>query len=170
MLLSALLAIVNLGIQPQLIASRPRLPLPRPSADAPKATINLNQTPAGTRRGEVLTLAIDVVESAWQPEGDAEPEVPVFAFAERGRSPSVPGPLIRVPQGTEVHLLIQNRVDSTLVIGGLRPGVSATNDTVQLAPGATRELQFRLDATGTFFYWGTLGGTTLDDRNGELDA
>jgi FtsP/CotA-like multicopper oxidase with cupredoxin domain len=163
MLFSAFVAIVGLGVQPQLIASRPRLPLPRPAANAPKATINLNHTPSGVRSGNVLTLAIDIVESAWRPEGDADPEVPIFAFAERGRSPSVPGPLIRVPRGTDVRLVIRNRVDSTLVIGGLRPGAAA-NDTVQLAPGATRELQFRLNAPGTFFYWGVLGGTTLADR------
>ena len=36
------------------------------------------------------------------------PGLPVEAFAEPGRAPSAPGPLIRVPQGTMIRALIRN--------------------------------------------------------------
>lgn len=157
-------AIAAVVIQAQLIAPQPRIPLPRPSATAVRATINHNRASAGVLKNGVLTIAIDALQSAWRPEGDTDPEVPVLAFAERGRSPQVPGPLIRVPQGTEVRLVIRNRADTSLVIGGLRPAVSTALDTIQLARGATRVLRYQLTAPGTYFYWGSLAGTMWADR------
>jgi FtsP/CotA-like multicopper oxidase with cupredoxin domain len=145
--------------------------------------INDNREPAGKLLNKVLTLSLDIVESAWRPEGKEDADLPVFAFAERGGEPHVPGPLLRVPQGTEIRLTITNRVDKEFMIGGLRPGTltpatsftfepgpllapqtdrwswSPTPDTIYLAPGATRELTYRLDTPGTYFYWGALKGT-----------
>lgn len=164
LLVSALVAGLTVGIHAQLLAPLPRVPLPRPAAGAARVALNDNRTPAGARAGAVLTLAIDVIQSAWRPEGDTDPEVPIFAFAERGRAPQVPGPLIRVPQGTEVRLVLRSTVDSALVIAGLRPGVAASLDTVHLAAHATRELQYRLNTAGTYLYWGAFLGTSLDDR------
>ena len=37
-------------------------------------------------------------------------------------------------------------------------------DTLTIAAGQTRELRYRLDKPGTYFYWGAFGGTTFDDR------
>ena len=124
MLPSILLGMVFGVTQAPLVSPPPRVPLPRPAADAIRASAHSNRVPAGTRVGGTLTIALDVVESAWKPEGDDDPEVPVLAFAEHGNAPTVPGPLIRVPQGTEVRVTLTNRVDSAITIGGLRPGVS----------------------------------------------
>ena len=164
LLISALVAGLTVGIHAQLVAPLPRVPLPKPAASAVRAAINDNRAPAGTRSSGVLTLSIDVIESAWRPEGDSDPEVPIFAFAERGRAPQVPGPLIRVPQGTEVRLVLRSSVDSALVVAGLRPGVAASLDTVHLAARATRELQYRLNTAGTYLYWGAFLGTSFEDR------
>jgi FtsP/CotA-like multicopper oxidase with cupredoxin domain len=152
------------ALQAPLVAAPVRVPLPQPAANAVRATVHSNRVASGTLRGQVLTLALDVVESAWRPEGETDPEVPIFAFAERGKTPTVPGPLIRVPQGTEVRLVIRNQVDTALFLGGLRPGVSGSTDTIHLARGETRELRYRLNTPGTYFYWGAFSGTAWPDR------
>jgi len=161
---SILLGIVLGVAQAPLVPPLPRVPLPRPAANAIRASVHSNHVPAGTRAGGTLTIALDVVESAWKPEGDDDPEVPVLAFAEHGKAPTVPGPLIRVPQGTEVRMTLTNRVDSAIIIRGLRPGVSDAADTLTIAAGQTRELRYRLAKPGSYFYWGAFDGTTLVDR------
>ena len=161
---SMLLTTIALGVHAQLVAPLPRIPLPRPVAGAPTVAINDNRTPAGTRDGSVLTLSLDVIESGWKPEGEEDPEVPVYAFAEAGKTPHVPGPLIRVSAGTEVRLMLRSRLSKALVVWGLRPGLGAS-DTVQLDAGATRELRYKLRTPGTYLYWGAFAGsTTMDDR------
>lgn len=40
----------------------------------------------------------------------------MYAFAEAGKTPQVPGPLIRVPEGTEVRLVLRNRVTKRLLL------------------------------------------------------
>lgn len=164
MFCATLLASITLGLPAQVVAALPRLPLPKPSATAVPATVHDNTVPGGTRAGGVVTLRLEVVESAWRPEGDAEPEVPILAFREPGKRPTVPGPLLRVRRGTEVRVIIESRVDSALTIGGLRPGVDSSADTVQLKAKGSRELRFRLDKPGTYFYWGALGRTNWSDR------
>ena len=42
------------------------------------------------------------------PQGDSLPGCETTAFDEVGKSPVVPGPLIRVAAGTEVHLTVRN--------------------------------------------------------------
>lgn len=95
--------------QESVVPPPPRTPLPRPVTGAPLATVNDNERPAGTRSGNTLTLALDIVEAAWQPEGEHDPVVRILAFAEPGKPPVVPGPLLRAPRGTTVRLTLRNR-------------------------------------------------------------
>lgn len=157
-------AVLGVVVHAQLAAHLPRVPLPRPAATAQRVAVHQNSTAAGTRAGRRLELALDVVEGAWRPEGSDDPEVPVLAFAEAGKTPLIPGPMIRVPQGTEVALTLRNRSDSALIIRGLRPGVGADGDSVHLAAQATRVLRFRLDSAGTFYYTGSFVGLSPEDR------
>ncbi|MBC8089854.1 MAG: multicopper oxidase domain-containing protein [Phycisphaerae bacterium] len=157
-------ALLGIVLNAQLVASLPRVPLPKPAVGVARAAVHQNTVAAGHLVGGKWRLELDVVESAWKPEGDTDPEVPILAFAERGRAPLVPGPLLRVRRGTTVSLSLRNRSDSTLVIGGLRPGARLKDDTVQLAAGATREIEFTLAIPGTYFYWGVFAGTSLDER------
>jgi FtsP/CotA-like multicopper oxidase with cupredoxin domain len=139
--------------------------LPRPAAGAPVARVNQNRHPAGTRNGGTLTLNLDVVEAALQAEGSHDPVVRILAFAESGKAPEVPAPLLRAPLGTLVHLTVRNHSDSAVMLGGFRPSLPAGQDTLHVAAGATRELRFRLDRVGNFFYWGVLKGlTSFEDR------
>lgn len=145
-------------LQDALLPAPPRVPLPRPVASAAMARVNQNRTPAGQLSRGVLTLALDVVEAAWQPEGADDPVVRVLALAEPGKAPEIPGPLLRAPAGTTVRLTLRNRSDSALMFGGFRQALKLADDTLHIAAGATREVTFRLDSVGTFFYWGVLKG------------
>jgi FtsP/CotA-like multicopper oxidase with cupredoxin domain len=137
-----------------------------------RVAINDNQSAAGVLRDGVLTLRLEVREGEWHPDRDSEPGIVVRAFAEEGKRSLIPGPLIRVPEGTEIHAFVRNPLArGTLVVHGLSTrGVSATRgaDTIQIQPGATREVRFVAGAPGTYYYWGTVesapaaDGSTID--------
>jgi FtsP/CotA-like multicopper oxidase with cupredoxin domain len=151
--------------QESVVPPAPREPLPRPVANAPLAHVNDNRRPAGRLSGGTLTLSLDIVEAAYQPEGEHDPVVRALAFAESGQAPHVPGPLLRAPVGTTVQLTLHNRSDSAVMLGGLRPSMPPDRDTLHVAAGATREITFRLDRIGNFFYWAALKGlSTYEDR------
>ena len=161
---AALLFAVSL-LQESVVPPPPRMPLPRPVANASLAQVNDNRRPAGQRTGDTLRLALDIVEAAYQPEGSHDPVVRALAFAEQGKAPEIPGPLLRAPLGTVVNLTLRNRSDSAIFLGGLRPSMPPGQDTVHVAAGATRSVSFRLDRVGNFFYWGALKGlNTYEDR------
>ena len=145
-------------MQESVVPPGPRDALPRPLATAPIAQVNDNRRPAGSFAGGTLTLRLDIVEAAYQPEGEHDPVVRILAFAEPGQAPVVPGPLLRAPVGTMVRLILRNRSDSAIVLGGLRHSMPQERDTVNIAAGATREISFRLAKVGNFFYWGMLNG------------
>lgn len=173
MLLSALHAMLVVAaplLQDAVIPPPPRVPLPRPVANAAMATINQNRAPAGRLARGTLTLSLDVVEAAWQPEGNDDPVVRVLALAETGKAPQVPGPLLRAPVGTTVRLTLRNRSDSALMFSGFRTSLKAADDTLQIAAHAARELTFRLDSAGTFAYWGVLKGLTAFAQRDWLDS
>src|SRR5215213_5836913 len=146
--LTAFLFATALPPQESVVPAAPRVPLPRPVANAQVARVNDNRRPAGALSGGTLTLSFDIVEAAFQPEGEHDPVVRILAFAESGRAPEVPGPLLRAPVGTTVRLTLRNLSDSAVMIGGLRPSMSPERDTVHLAAGASREITFRLDKVG----------------------
>ena len=61
-----------------------------------RAVANDNATPAGTMVGDTLTLRLTVAPVAWRILGDSDPAFTLLAFAEEGKAPTIPGPLIRV--------------------------------------------------------------------------
>ena len=79
-----------------------------------------NERAAGTLTGGVLRLRLDARIGKWYPHGDDGPAAEILAFAEVGKALQIPGPLIRVPAGTEVIASIKNSLaDSTLTVHGL---------------------------------------------------
>jgi FtsP/CotA-like multicopper oxidase with cupredoxin domain len=156
----AALALATAAPLPQesVMPAPPRASLPRPVPNAPMTQVNDNRRAAGHLSAGTLMLSLDIVEAAYQPEGEHDPVVRVLAFAESGEPPQVPGPLLRAPVGTTVQLTVRNRSDSAVMLGGLRPSMPSGGDTVQLAAGATRSITFRLDRVGNFFYWAALKG------------
>ncbi|HEU4722150.1 MAG TPA: multicopper oxidase domain-containing protein [Gemmatimonadaceae bacterium] len=133
---------------------------------------NDNRTPAGTLRDGVLTLRIEARLASWHPDGDDAPGAIVPAFAEAGGPARIPGPLIRVPAGTEVVVVLRNRLDgATLDVHGLGERIALASppvpEPVRLRPGETRTVRFRLSAPGTYYYWGTTTGRAFSYRIAE---
>lgn len=122
---------------------------------------NDNDRPAGVLESGVLTLRLELVRGKWHYLGDDRPGVEILAFREIGRDPENPGPLIRVPLGTEIRVTVANPLDVALVVHGLASRRVADMDSLVVPAGATREARFRADAAGTYFYWGTTTGSRL---------
>lgn len=134
-----------------------------------RVVINDNRTPAGTLRAGVLTIRLEAREGEWHPEGDAAPGIVIRAFAEKGKPLTVPGPMIRVPEGTDVDAYVTNTLSDSLRVTGLAPrGASGSADTSIIAPGETRELRFPTGKVGTYYYRGAAGPT--DTPRGIVDA
>ena len=157
---------VHLLVGCALLCALPAPDVRAPSAPADVAVANDNRHPAGSLRGGVLTLRLEVREGIWRPESDSGGALRVQAFAEAGGPLRVPGPLIRVPAGTEVLVSVHNTLrDSTLVVHGLTDRPAAGGDSaVRVAPGETRAVRFALRAPGTYYYWGSTTGLPLEHR------
>ncbi|MEO6526639.1 MAG: multicopper oxidase domain-containing protein [Gemmatimonadaceae bacterium] len=164
---------VLLLVSPMLGAARP-VPASRAPA-VERIVVNDNREPAGVLRDGVLTLRLEARDGEWHPDGESKPGIVVRAFAEKGKRLTVPGPLVRVPEGTEIRAFVTNTFShAPLVLHGMSPrGAHAANltDTVQIAAGATRELRFVAGAPGTYYYRATIAAAPTDDassRDAEL--
>jgi len=142
-------------------------------ATVPRVVTNDNRRPAGILRHGVLTLRLEARLADWHPEGDSAEGATVPAFAEQGRAARIPGPLIRVPSGTQVALTVRNSLAQRLTVRGLRARVAAadaraaTPDSIELARGESKDVRFTLDAPGTYYYYGSTRGQTVDWRAGD---
>jgi FtsP/CotA-like multicopper oxidase with cupredoxin domain len=133
----------------------PGISLAQASADAvPRISINDNRTAGGMLREGVLTIKLQVQRGMWHPDRDDGPGIPVLAFGEEGKPLQIPGPLIRVPAGTEIRATIRNAgSDSTIVVQGLAaPNAAEGSDTIHVKPGEVREVRFLATTPGTYFY------------------
>ncbi|MGQ0714680.1 MAG: multicopper oxidase domain-containing protein [Gemmatimonadaceae bacterium] len=132
-----------------------------PAADSTRVIPNDNRAPAGSLRANVLTIRLVARTALWRPEGSDGPELPIYAFAEEGKSPRIPGPLIRVPVGTEIDVSIRNTLPQALRVFGLQDRPGSSVDTLQLSPGAVTTVRFRAGAPGTYLYWGRTARDTF---------
>lgn len=137
---------------------------PRRAALAPLG-FHDNDRPAGRLANGELSLALEIRRGLWTPNGPDRPGTPMLAFAERGQPARVPGPLIRVRQGTRVRVTITNTSDSTIVLRGLAD--DPTQDSLLLVPGASGERRFTASEPGNRFYHGAFPGRTMRDRRTE---
>ena len=141
---------------------------PIPRHGPTRILANDNRRPAGTLRDGKLELKLDVINADWFPESESGPSIKMQAFAEQGRTPEIPGPMIRVPEGTEIHLTIHNSLpDSEVVVHGLHTRPATTDDIVRIPAGATREVTFQAGAPGSYFYWATTTKKPLAFRVGQ---
>src|SRR4029453_11134863 len=147
-----------------------------PKVEAPaqstfeRISINDNRTPSGTLSGRTLTVRLEARTGDWHPDRDTDPGVGVKAFGVEGAPLQIPGPLIRVTEGTEIHASVRNRIGGEpLVIHGLysRTGKPAA-DPIVIQPGETREIAFLAGLPGTYYYWGaTDAATPLPQRRSQ---
>jgi hypothetical protein len=80
---------------------------------------NDNRKAGGRLADGVLTIALSAGTGTWQPAGEQGPTIEVQAFGETAAPLTTPAPLIRVPEGTEIHASIHNHLSDTLRVFGL---------------------------------------------------
>jgi FtsP/CotA-like multicopper oxidase with cupredoxin domain len=147
--------------------------LPHPGSDRSKShppkrvATNDNRRPAGILRDGKLELKLDIVKAQWFPEAETGPSVLMQAFAEEGRAPEIPGPMIRVPEGTEIRIALHNSLDAEVIVHGLHTRPTMTDDVVNIPAGGTREVTFQSGSPGTYFYWATSSRKPLVYRDGK---
>ena len=140
----------------------------RVSPPLPEIAVSDNRLPQGRLSHRVLTIDLEAREGIWYPEDKDGPGLRVQAFAEVGRRPQIPGPIIRVREGTEIRVAVRNAIaGATLLLHGLHARPGSADDTIQLAPGERREVRFRTGSPGTYYYWATTTGKALPDRYGD---
>ena len=132
----------------------------------PIAAPNDNRTPAGTVQGSVLTISLEATRTMWHPDGDSLPGMEIEAFAESGKQPTAPGPLLRVKAGTEIHVSVRNSLEhDTLTFYIPAKIADATKrsalDSAVLTPGDKRELRVKAERPGNYLYYAN-GRTRLD--------
>lgn len=113
----------------------------------PTALVNDNRTPAGELKNGVLRLQLEIVKVTWYPQQDGGNSLQVYALSEKGKPPRIPGPVIRVPQGTEVQVELRNTLPVAMFVRGFR-----TPEPVTVAPGATAHVHFTAAVPGSYYY------------------
>jgi FtsP/CotA-like multicopper oxidase with cupredoxin domain len=135
------------------------------SSDLPRVAANDNRAPAGRLSAGVLELRLELRPATWYPEEENGGHLPVFAFAEEGRAPQIPGPLIRIPQNSQLHIHVRNSLPLAAKIYGLHAHPGDAEQSLALASGESRELQFPSGEPGTYFYWATTSGKPMPKRD-----
>ena len=141
------------------------------AAPAPAAVVTHdNLEPAGTLVDKVLTIRLEAVRATWRPEGTEGPVRDIYAFAVEGGAPNIPGPMIRVPAGTEIHMFVRNRLPVALKLHGIGPRPQARDESITMpAGGKTLQFRFKAGAPGTYYYWGQTADSVFINRTG-IDA
>src|SRR5579884_627702 len=134
------------------------------SESLPLIQANENHTPAGVLRDGVFTIQLEIARGEWHPEADNGMALSVYAFGETGHPLQNPGPLIRVPQGTEIHARLHNKLSVPITVHGLAE--AGSNAVLHIAPGSTEEARFKATTAGLFYYWGAAEVEDLKLRYG----
>src|SRR5690606_2383858 len=121
----------------------------RPNAPAERIAPNDNRRPAGRLANGVLTLRLEARNGTWYPDGADGLAREVAAFAEEGGPLQNPGPLIRVPAGTEVRVTVRNSLERPLTMFGLGSTRGIAADSFRIEPGEAREMRITAAEPGT---------------------
>lgn len=130
----------------------------------PLVVWNDNDRAAGVLTDGVLALELEVARGLWHPLGEERAGIEIVAFREVGGDLQNPGPMIRVPEGTEVHVTVGNPLADTLVVYGLSSRQVMPGEGLVVPPGQSRTRRFLADAEGTWYYWGTTTGARFEER------
>ncbi|HET8667405.1 MAG TPA: multicopper oxidase domain-containing protein [Terriglobales bacterium] len=133
----------------------------------PSVAANRNSKPAGRLERGVLVLALELREGQWSPEGGRAEPAPTFrinSFAEEGHSPQTPGPLIRVTEGTELHVSVHNLLPMRVTVHGLEQHPGNDDHALTVGPGETQEVRFNAGAPGSYIYWASTTAGDITQR------
>jgi FtsP/CotA-like multicopper oxidase with cupredoxin domain len=159
---------LTLALVLPVVAALPACTRQRP-ASLPATVPNANTSPAGVLAQGVLTVALEAKRATWHLDGDDRPGMSIGAFAEEGKPPSIPAPLLRVPRGTEIRVRVRNSLSEPITIQ-VPVAIHAANDagesdSVVIAPGAASEVRIHATTPGNYIYRATTR-TPLSDATG----
>ena len=120
--------------------------------------LNDNMEPAGDLQDGVLTLGLRAAKGEWRPEGPSGRVFRIEAFGADGTPLSVPAPLVRVPEGTEIRVRVRNDLDTPLRVGGLCERGGAVCPLLDVPPHDAVETRFKSGPPGTYHYWASSSG------------
>ena len=123
---------------------------PTPAID--RAVANDNRVAAGRVENDTLVVRLTIRPADWHILGDTAPAFRVLAFAEEGKLPTIPAPLIRMTVGTPTSIHVRNPLDDTLIVRGLS-GRGGFRDSLLIAPGQTAVVRSISSRVGTYAYW-----------------
>jgi FtsP/CotA-like multicopper oxidase with cupredoxin domain len=123
------------------------------AAGAEKIVANQNRVAAGKLENGVLDVKLELRRGAWRAEAEDGPQLFVQAFGEVGRATEIPGPLLRMTEGTTVHATVTNTLKLKATVYGLNTRPGDENAGVEVAAGESHEFTFAAGAPGTYYYW-----------------
>jgi hypothetical protein len=135
----------------------------------PPILANQNHASAGELRDGILTVQLEIAGGDWHPEANDGVALSVYAFGESGKPLQNPGPLIRVPQGTEIRASLHNTLSIAITVHGLGERKSDSEAVLHIAPGAVEQVTFTATTPGLYLYWAAAEVDDLRLRNG-IDA
>ena len=151
-------------LAPALIVLALAWAAPARAADPAAVQPNDNRRAAGRLAQGTLTLSLRAARGVWAPEGADGPTVTIDAFGEADAPLQVPGPLIRVPEGTTILASVRNELLAPLTVHGLCARDGAACPTLSVPPGETREVRFASGRPGTYHYWASSFGAPVPFR------
>lgn len=141
---------------------------PRSAHDVTSIVANDNRSASGIRHGHTIDVALDATTGRWQPDEAGRPTATVDAFAERGRAPQIPGPLLRATVGSEFRVRVRNTlVGMTLYVHNLGDLPSRNDKPLVVAPGEERIVRVHAYAPGTYFYWAATSNESIRKHVGK---
>ncbi|MGH7679132.1 MAG: multicopper oxidase domain-containing protein [Gemmatimonadaceae bacterium] len=138
---------------------------PSATSNADIIAPNDNRRPAGRLANGVLTVRLEARSGIWRPERSQGPIITTAAFAEEGKAPENPGPLLRVPAGTEIRATVRNSLLQPMWLFGMgaKRGIG---DSVAIAVGAVQTITFRVTEPGAYYYVARTVSKSVVNRNG----
>jgi FtsP/CotA-like multicopper oxidase with cupredoxin domain len=128
------------------------------ASSLPTVRPNDNRHPAGHIHHDTLRVTLSVRMATWTPEADSGPAIAVAAFAEGGKAPQIPGPLLRAPAGTVIDATVHNQLsDSSITVRGLATRPATGLDSLIIPPGGSSRVTFPAGAPGTYLYYAEVG-------------
>ena len=136
------------------------------SAALPIVDANDNSKGAGSIDDGVLSLSLVAEKGMWYPETSDNPGLEMHAFREENGPLQAPGPMVRIPEGSQIRVAIRNEIpDTTLEVHGFQSRPSNEESVLRVPYGETASVGFDAGMPGTYFYWATTDAP-FDRREG----
>jgi len=119
-----------------------------------------------------LQARLEIAEGRWFPEAEDGASAVIQAFAEAGKPPQNPGPLLRVREGVAIELTLHNTLKVPASVFGLYQHPGDDKAKLALAAGETKTITFLPGAPGAYVYFAstTGGGFDRTDIDSQLNG